>query len=218
METTSGVEISPGYTFVMPDSPASLSFNSTVIVSSFQVNGTNVSLGSFHVGVQKSPASGSPVTMIVTTFALTATLGTAFAWVGSIPSGSVATFIFSGLSPGLRYTVGVDNASAGTLDGPAFAFAVSSSGTHYIELTITNPPTLDTNTWIFIFLLLAYLALLTYALVRDSSTMLIPAGVIMFLIAFQAWTVTANFPATIAIVVVGIVTLFEGIPRQGSGD
>jgi hypothetical protein len=76
----------------------------------------------------------------------------------------------------------------------------------------------DVDVIVIALLLFAYLLLFAIALLEDLSRWLLAAGAVMFLLSFEVWTVTANFPATIAIVVVGIVTLFEGIPRQGSGD
>jgi hypothetical protein len=80
-----------------------------------------------------------------------------------------------------------------------------------IAMTIGSPPTLDTNTWIFIFLLLAYVVLLIIAWYDDSVAWFIPAGIVMQLIAFQGWIATTSLPVAISLSVVGIVTLLVPI-------
>jgi hypothetical protein len=80
-----------------------------------------------------------------------------------------------------------------------------------LALSITVPPTLDTNAYIFILLLLAYVVLLIIAWYDDSVAWFIPAGIVMQLIAFQGWTVTTSLPVAISLSVVGIVTLLVPI-------
>jgi hypothetical protein len=111
------------------------------------------------------------------------------------------------------------NVTAGTEDPGAFT--ISGSATWYattisirpaqIPAVTTPTPTFDTPTWIFIFLILAYIALLGTAWFDDSIAWFIPAGIVMQLIAFQGWTVTTSLPVAISLSVVGIVTLLVPI-------
>lgn len=81
--------------------------------------------------------------------------------------------------------------------------------------TVQSAGTLDANTWIFIFELIAYLAFMGLAVglgvVRDNILWLvaglIPAGMIMIGLSFQAWTVTSSFFASIAPAMVGVITI-----------
>lgn len=217
-ETTGpGIIISPQFTFIMPDAPASLAFISNTTLSHFYVGVSNLSLGDLGISVVQTPSTAPIIPMAVSTFSPETTSGDAIAWTSIISNASSVLFSFTGLLSGTRYTLGVDNASHGTFDGPSVGFVWASGGTHYFELAISNPPTLDTNAWTFLFLLVALVALWAIAIIKDRSWWLFPAGMITFLLALEAWTITASVYPSLSLVVVGIVTLYEAIPETGNG-
>ena len=70
---------------------------------------------------------------------------------------------------------------------------------------------------------IVYLVVLAFG--DDNTALLTPAGVIAFLLSFQVWTLTANLPATLSVVTLGVTLMALSLARlasiraaTGSGD
>lgn len=80
---------------------------------------------------------------------------------------------------------------------------------------MTTVLALDPSMWTFLFLILAYLSFLGLGLglgiSRDNvlwlTAGLIPAGAVMLMLSFQAWTMGAGYLASISLAMVGLLTI-----------
>jgi hypothetical protein len=61
----------------------------------------------------------------------------------------------------------------------------------------------------FVFLMVTFLSIAI-----DESRLFLVAGVIAFLLSFQAWTMTANIAVTLAVVVLGILMMTITIQKE----
>ena len=202
-ETTSGILISPGFIFVMPDSPASLSFASNTTISNFSIGASDVNLEGFGVFVTEVPSGAPSVPMVVTIFSPTASSGDAFAWISTIPNGSSVIFSFTGLTSGVSYLVGADNTTQGTFSGPNVGFTWSAGGIHFFELAISNPQTLDTTALTFLLFLVA-IAILTIMGLGYHPAFLLFDGIVTLFFAFWTYTQIASIPIAASFILLGI--------------
>jgi hypothetical protein len=60
----------------------------------------------------------------------------------------------------------------------------------------------------FVFLMVTFLSIAI-----DESRLFLVAGVIAFLLSFQAWTMTANIAVTFAVVVLGIIMMTLAVQK-----
>lgn len=214
MEQATGILISPGYTFVMPDSPASLSFTSNVTLSGFYIGPSNLTLGSLGVLVTQTPSSSPSIPMTVSTFSPSASSGDALAWVSDIGNGSLAQFTFTGLLVATTYEILVDNSTHGTLDGPTVGFTWASGGTHFFEVSVfTAAPTLDSNAMIFLFGLIVSLTLGISGLVIEVPFVSVMGGLVGVAFGFWLWTETGVVWILITGVFLGIFFMVMGIAK-----
>lgn len=205
-ETSSSVVISPGYTFVMPDSPASLSFASNVAVSGFYIGRTNLTLGSLGVMVSQAPSSSPSIPMAVLFFDPSASSGDAFSWVSDVAIGTTVLFSFSGLSA-IDYSVIVDNSTLLTTAGPSVGFVWASGGTHYFEVSVfAVAPTLDANAMVFILFLLLLFGLGLAGFALEVPVLTILGGVCGFIFGWWLFTQVDNVP--IALFIWGLSSIF----------
>lgn len=102
---------------------------------------------------------------------------------------------------------GTENPGTAALSGSTQWIATTITVAPAIPIIASPGPTLDADAWIFLFLLLAYGALLFVGWYQDSALWLIPAGIVMFFLAFQGWNVTSSFLVVSALVTVALATI-----------
>lgn len=90
----------------------------------------------------------------------------------------------------------------------AFTLGVKGGTSPITFQTESTTTSISDVNWMLMGLLvfvILFVVWLSFAL--DDSRLFLVAGVIAFLLATQAWTITANIPVTLAIVVLGVIMM-----------